>query len=481
MSVEEIPSLSLPPEITQTETWDTVKETTETDITPPKESPPSLYARAYEAVGLKSIVEHVTDHVRTWYIYDTGKDIASLEARYKLHMSKADVHEARLQTNDEVARKLATVKETLKIQPADERTEQQHESQRQAVESQAQFHRRIAESLARELDQKKSLKAEYESLRDGARGRIVGEFELKIADNQLAIDDLNSNKQEIEKHMNMAYETISSLSKERDSLKNDLDQNPDILPETKKDILQAIQEIDRRIGKADAGIKEQNARINTYNAKKSALESESALWKAKVAKKEKSWGRKKEDGDVAQHGIAKPIDTGIELTGETPEAGEQQDPRATLLEEMQSLMANPELQRYNDAGFQELVLENGTPEQNLLLQTNGFFTKLFDFLESRAEPQQETKKEKVIEKNLTSKKQLDPVMLAHAYDEIIDSVDDPNLESLFDTKKRKQIEQGNGTPEQSLLIKLLDFFEYLFKSLEIRPESNGKKTSNNPL
>lgn len=444
------------------------------------ESPKSLFMQAYEKVRNTDNVSNIVDNISIWWkgrhIDAVEKDIQRLKGLARIQGDEASRHERRLQASDEAASQLAEMRQVMNMKDSAPSHNVSREEEYLAVQGRAELHRVETNAMHRELARKQELKAQFERDRDDARTRIAQRFQNNIDLNIEAINNVDNNVVEIKKNLEIADTIVGGLRAKQQAAQL-IASNPEVLSADKTVAQAMARDFEGRIQDMQSKIQLQKEKISQYETKKAALETQKAKWESRITKKSDQIETSEDEVSDDEK-----IDSFVEETEQQiaeredaassdVQASVEHAPHAlALLEDLQLFMQNPDMKKYNDPDFQELVLEQGTPEQKALLKASGFFTNLFGFLESPVEAKKETQSENQKD-NISA--------FAHEYDEIIDSIDDPKIEELFDTEHRKRIEQGEGTPEQSLLVKLLDFLETVFASLEVRPDA--KKPEKNIL
>lgn len=407
------------------------------------ESPKNLFMQVYEAVRNTDKVSNIVDNVSIWWkgrhIDAIEEDIQRLETLANAQSAEAIRHEQRLQASNDAASELGKIKNELGIQEAAPSQAANRDEQYVAVKARAESHAEAAGKINRELAKKRELKAGFERDRESARGRVAERFQNNINANTEAMRNIDSQVDQIRQNLGVADKIVADLRSKQEVARAYMG-NPDILP-TDKQVARALaQDLEGRIQDMGSKMQLSKDKIARFENKKAALETQKTQWEARIAKKPEQ---------------------------ATVSSEEVKDPRIVMIEELQDLIHQPELERYTSPDFQDVILENGTPEEKVLVRTYGMFTRMFNFLESPAGHSQESEG-------------LDPVSFAQEYDEVInDYVDNPDIASLFNSDNRENIEKGNGTPEEQFLVKLFMFFEFIFNSMDIRTES--KKSDKNPL
>ena len=442
------------------------------------ESPKNLFMQAYEAVRNTDKVSAIVDNVAIWWkgrhIDAIEKDIQRLEALASAQSAEASRHEQRLQISNDAASELGKIKNELGIPEAASSQAANRDEEYAAVKARAESHAEAAGKINSELAKKRELKTQFERDRDSARGRVAERFQNNINANTEAVRNIDNQVDQIQQNLGVADKIVASLQDKQEVARAFLN-NPSTLSADKQMAKSLVQDLEGRIQDMKSAMQTQQEKIAVYDRKKSTLESQKLTWEARIAKKpeqvkvsnEEVSDTEKEESFVAEttKQIAEREDA---LMGDEAEtAAIEKDPRVVMIEELRDLIHRPELERYDSPDFQDVILENGTPEEKVLVRTYGMFTKMFNFLESPAGHNQESEG-------------LDPVSFAQEYDEVIDDyIDNPEIALLFDSDNRENIEKGNGTPEQQFLVKLFIFFEYIFSSMDIRTES--KKSDKNSL
>ena len=449
------------------------------------ESPKNLFMRAYEAVRTTDKISHIVDNVAIWWkgrhIDAIQKDIQRLEVLASIQSAETSRHERRLQASNDTASELGEIKSELGIQEATTTQSTNRDEEYAAIKARAESHAATAEKINRELTKKRELLAGFERDRDSARERIAERFQDNINTNTEAMQKLDGEVYQIQENLGVADRIVANLQGKQETARAFLN-SPDTLSADRQVAKSLVQDLEGRIQDMKSAMQIQQEKIAACNRKKSVLETQKSKWEARIAKKSEQPKVKEEVSDAEKEEsfvteTTKQIDEREdalvgdemvipEVAAHTAEAANlEKDPRISMIEELRDLIHRPELARYDSPEFQEVLLENGTPEEKALVRTYGMFTRMFNFLEAPMEGDQDSER-------------LDPVSFAQEYDEIIDDyIDNPEIAALFDSDNRKNIEKGNGTPEQQFLVKLFMFFEYVFSSMDIRAES--KKSNEN--
>ncbi|MCE9643436.1 MAG: hypothetical protein K8Q97_03965 [Candidatus Andersenbacteria bacterium] len=440
------------------------------------ESPKNLFMQAYEAVRTTDKVSTIVDNVAIWWkgrhIDAIEKDIQRLEALASTQSAEASRHEQRLQASNDAALELGRIKNELGVNQVDHSQAANRGDEYAAVKARAESHAATAENINRELAKKRELKEQFERDREGARGRVAERFQNNINANIEVIRNIDSQVDQMQQNLGVADKIVASLQEKQEVARAFLN-NPSTLSVDKQMAKSLVQDLEGRIQDMKSAMQIQQEKIAVCDRKKSTLENQKLTWEARIAKKpeqakvgnEEVSDTEKEESFVAE--TTKQITEREDaLMGDEAETATiEKDPRVVMIEELRDLIHQPELERYDSPDFQDVILENGTPEEKVLVRTYGMFTRMFNFLESSSGHNQESE-------------ELDPVSFAREYDEVIDDyIDNPEIALLFDSDNRENIEKGNGTPEQQFLVKLFMFFEYIFSSMDIRTES--KKSDKN--
>jgi hypothetical protein len=436
------------------------------------ESPKSLFARAYEAVQNTDFVDRVKILYTGRHIDAKNRQIQQLEANVEAQKQAVTMQEQRLSVSDEASATLAKMQKILKTKETTSGQREDRDLEYASVQSRAEAHRVALQDAERKLEVAKKKRSEFETARDDSRNRIAERVQKNVDTNVSAITTLDSNVGEIQLNLGVADEILLSLIGEKQQAEH-IANTPEALSTDKQTARAFASELEGRIQDMRSKMQLQTDQIARYEEKKAALETQKLKLEKKIAKKESVSTAHVEDTageDVAkQEGfvanteeyIAESVpigDSGVLDITLPEEVDSYKDPRVELLESIRGLMGDEEYKKYDDADFQKEVEQRGTPEQKLLLQNRIFQKRLFSFLESPTRQSDQAS--------------FNPVILATQYDELLEPFEeDSEIGTLLDPDNRRRIEKREmGTPTQQLLVLILNFFEELFKSSNIRPQ-----------
>ena len=471
------------------------------------ESPKSLFMQAYEAVRNTDKVSNVVDNISIWWkgrhIDSIEKDVQRLEDLGRSQQEEAGKHENRLRVSDEVASHLGEMKQSLGVRDTAPSDSDRRQGEYEAVKGRAEAHRTAGEKIARELAAKRELKGKFEQDREDARSRIAERFRNNIETNRGAIQSLDGNINDIQKNLEVANTIVEGLRAKQEVARS-FTANADVLS-ADKTVAQALaRDLEGRIQDMQSKIQLQRERITQYETKKAALEIQKVKWESRITNKtqqvetkqeelsdeekiesfaEETENQLREQEDAALGGVEVNIEPMPDSQGVLNEsekaapviAETETDPRVALLEDLQELIQDPDMKKYDDPDFQELVLEGGTLEQKLLLRTHSFFNQLFGFLESRAEIKEE--------QQLESEQATDRGIVEKAIKNAHDRIGQEDIEQYIGEDDIARIEKS-GTKEERLISKLLQALIEIFTSFEVfdgREESSKDRRKKYPL